>query len=93
MFVAIIDITYLLQARAIDMQTMRHGKFESGVIHLKPRKTAKSSAAANIVITPTIRGYDRGRAIKRSRGIISPHLFATTKGGAYSKTGLISMWR
>lgn len=95
MFAAIIDMTYLLWARAIDIRTMRDEKFENGVIRLKPSKTLKSSGkAVDIVITPAIREViERARAIKRARGIISPYLFATTKGGAYSKTGLISMWR
>lgn len=93
-FAAIIDMTYLLWARAIDIRTMRDEKFESGVIRIKPSKTLKTSGkAVDITITPAIQEViDRARAIKRERGIISPYLFATTKGTAYSKNGLSIMW-
>lgn len=49
----------------------------------------------DVEITPQIRAViERARAIKRKYGIISPFLFPTQKekGGAYSKTGLYSMW-
>ncbi|TCG02017.1 hypothetical protein BZM27_54245, partial [Paraburkholderia steynii] len=36
---------------------------------------------------------DRAKRFKKKYRIISPYLFPTQKGGAYSKTGLHSMWR
>lgn len=95
MFACIIDISYLLWARAIDVRTLREAQIENGRIRIKPSKTTKSSGKmVDITITPEIQGViDRARATKRKYEVISPYLFPTQKGGSYSKTGLSSMWR
>jgi integrase len=96
MFACIIDMTYLLWARALDIRTLREAQIDevAGVIRMKPSKTKKSSGlSVDIVITPEIKEViDRARAIKRNYQIISPYLFPTKKGGAYVKSGLTSMW-
>lgn len=95
MFACIIDISYLLWARAIDVRELKEAQIENGRIRIKPSKTTKTSGKmVDITITPEIQGViDRARAIKRKYQVISPYLFPTQKGGAYSKTGLSSMWR
>lgn len=94
MFACIIDISYLLWARGIDIRMMRETQIENGRIRIKPSKTAKTSGKlVDITITPEIQEViDRARAIKRTYGIISPFLFPTQKGGAYARASLISMW-
>jgi integrase len=48
----------------------------------------------DIAITPQIADViKRARAIKKEYEVISPYLFPTQKGEAYSKSGLSSMWR
>lgn len=99
MFACIIDMTYLVWARAIDIRMLKEAQIEDevgggGRIRLEPSKTKKSSGlAVDIVITPGIRAViERARAIKRANQLISPYLFPTRKGTPYAKTGLISMW-
>jgi len=99
MFACIIDMTYLLWARAIDIRTLKESQIEDlpgggGRISLKPSKTKRSSGlSVDIAITPEIREViERARALKRANELISPHLFPTRKGTPYAKTGLISMW-
>lgn len=94
MFACLIDMAYLLWARAIDIRTMQESQLEGGYIRLKPSKTKKSSGkVVDILITPAIQNViDRARTIKKSYGIISPYVFPTQKGTPYAKTGLISMW-
>lgn len=94
MFACIIDMTYLLWARAIDIRNLKESQLEGGVIRLKPSKTKKSSGLAiDITITAEIAEViERARAIKRANHLISPYLFPSRKGTPYAKTGLISMW-
>lgn len=95
MFACIIDISYLLWARAIDIRLLKESQIESGRIRIKPSKTVKTSGKmVDITITPAIQDViDRARALKRKYEVISPYVFPTQKGGAYSKSGLSSMWR
>lgn len=95
MFACIIDASYLLWARAIDVRELKEAQIENGRIRIKPSKTTKTSGKmVDITVTPEIQEViDRARAIKRKYEVISPYLFPTQKGGAYSKTGLSSMWR
>jgi integrase len=104
MFACIIDMSYLLWARAIDIRTLKEsqiiknlidGNLRDTHIRIKPSKTEKSSGKmVDIAVTPQIAAViERARAIKRENQVISPYLFATLDGGAYSKPGLSSMWR
>jgi integrase len=95
MFACIIDISYLLWARAIDIRLLKESQIENGRIRIKPSKTVKTSGKmVDITITPAIQDViDRARALKRKYEVISPYVFPTQKGGAYSKSGLSSMWR
>jgi len=99
MFACIVDMTYLLWARAVDIRTLKEAQIEDlpgggGRISLKPSKTKKSSGLqVDITITAEIREViERARALKRSRKLISPYLFPTRKGTPYARTGLITMW-
>lgn len=94
MFACIIDMTYLLWARAIDIRNLKEAQIEGGIIRMKPSKTKNSSGLAiNIAVSPEIAEViERARAIKRANNLISPYLFPTRKGTPYAKTGLISMW-
>jgi integrase len=99
MFACIIDMTYLLWARAVDIRMLKEAQIVDlpdggGSISLKPSKTKRSSGlAVEIAITPEIREViERARALKRANNLISPHLFPTRKGTPYAKTGLITMW-
>lgn len=94
MFACIIDMAYLLWARALDIRTMKESQIDGGYIRLQPSKTKKSSGkVVDIEITPAIqRVIDRARVIKKKYEVISPYLFPTQKGTPYAKTGLISMW-
>lgn len=99
MFACIIDMTYLLWARAIDIRTLKESQIEGshatgGRIRIKPSKTQKSSGkAVDITITPAIQDViDRARAIKMEYGIISAYLLPTRKATPYTKSGLTSMW-
>jgi integrase len=99
MFACIIDMTYLLWARAIDIRLLKEAQIEDevgggGRIKLKPSKTKKSSGlAVEIIITPEIREViERARSIKKAKHLISPFLFPTRKGTPYAKSGLTSMW-
>lgn len=100
MFACIIDMSYLLWARAIDIRTLKESQIikADGVdthIRIKPSKTEKTSGkTVDIAITPQIEAViERARAIKRQYKVISPYLFPTQKGGSYTKSGLSSMWR
>jgi site-specific recombinase XerD len=94
MFACIIDMAYLLWARAIDIRTLKETQLEGGYIRLQPSKTKKSSGkVVDIEITPVIQAViDRARTIKKRYEIISPYLLPSQKGTPYAKTGLISMW-
>lgn len=98
MFACIIDMTYLLWARAIDIRTLKESQItgEPGAqrIRLKPTKTQKTSGLmVDIDVTPEIDAVIvRAKAIKRKYEVISPYLFPTQEGTPYSKSGLYSMW-
>jgi len=94
MFACLVDMAYLLWARAIDIRMLKESQLEDGHIRIQPSKTKKSSGkVVDIVITPAIQEViDRARAIKRGYEIISPYLFPSQKGTPYTKTGLFSMW-
>lgn len=94
MFACLVDMAYLLWARAIDIRTLKESQIEDGHIRIQPSKTKKSSGKiVDIAITPAIQDViDRARAIKRGYEIISPYLFPTQKGKPYTKSGLFSMW-
>jgi integrase len=94
MFACLIDMAYLLWARAIDIRTLKESQIEDGHVRIQPSKTMKSSGKlVDIVITPAIQDViDRARAIKKSYKIISPYIFPSQKGTPYTKTGLFSMW-
>lgn len=96
MFACIVDMAYLLWARAIDIRTMKESQIDKGRIRIQPSKTQKSSGkVVDIEITPAIQSIiDRARAIKKVYELpaSNPYLFPTQKGAPYAKTGLISMW-
>lgn len=100
MFGCIIDMTYLLWQRAIDIRMLKEDQIQNGYIRFKPRKTQKSSGKmVDILVTPAIQAViDRARAIKKEykvhgHDLITPYLFPTTKGMPYTKSGLVTMWR
>ena len=95
MFQCIVDMSYLVWQRAIDVRTLLEAQIGPTAIRLKPSKTAATSGKVlDVESTPQIRAaIERAKAIKKEYQIISPFLFPTQKGGAYSKTGLHSMWR
>lgn len=94
MFCCIVDMTYLCWARGIDMRRLKESQIENGMIRIKASKTKNTSGlAVDIVITPQIQTIiDKAREIKKKYEVISPFLFCTRKGGAYTKSGLTSMW-
>lgn len=99
MFACIIDMSYLLWARAVDIRTLKESQIDAGRIRIKPSKTEKTSGkTVDITITPAIQDViDRAREIKKSykikgQPLITPWLFPTRKGTPYTKTGLFSMW-
>lgn len=94
MFACLVDMAYLLWARAVDIRTLKESQIEGGYIRIQPSKTKKSSGKViDIVITPAIQDViDRARAIKKGYQVISPYLFPSQKGTPYTKTGLFSMW-
>jgi integrase len=94
MFACIIDMSYLLWARAIDIRTLKESQIENGRIRIKPSKTSKTSGkVVDITITPSIQGViNAAREIKKRHEIVSPYLFPTMKGTPYAKSGLLSMW-
>jgi integrase len=96
MFACIIDMAYLLWARAIDIRTMKESQIDGGYIRIQPSKTKKSSGkVVDIHITPAIQSViDRARSIKETYELpaSNQYLFPTQKGTPYAKTGLISMW-
>jgi integrase len=100
MFTCIIDMTYLLWQRAIDIRMLKEEQIHNGHIRFKPSKTRKSSGKmVDILITPAIQAViDRARAIKKTykvhgHDLITPYLFPTQKGTPYTKSGLVSMWK
>lgn len=104
MFACIIDMTYLLWARAIDIRTLKEaqiiqtevdGQLRDTHIRIKPSKTEKTSGkVVDIAITPQIAAViARARGIKKDYEVISPYLFPTHDGQPYTKSGLSSMWR
>lgn len=94
MFACIIDISYLLWARPIDIRMMQESQIADGRIRIKPGKTKKTSGlAVDITITPEIAEVvARARAVKFKYGLISPYLFPTKKGTPYARSSLSSMW-
>lgn len=94
MFACIIDMTYLLWARAIDIRRLREDQIEDGRIRIKASKTKNTSGKiVDFAVTDEIQGViDRARAIKIGYGIESDYLFPSQKGTPYTKSGLFSMW-
>jgi integrase len=94
MFACIIDMSYLLWARAIDIRTLQESQIGETSILIKPSKTEKTSGkAVEILITPAIRAViERAKAVKKEYKVGSVYLFPTRKGTPYAKSGLISMW-
>lgn len=94
MFCCIIDMSYLVWQRAIDVRMLKESQIENGRIRFTPSKTKKSSGkVVDITITPSIQAViDQARDIKKEYGIISPYLLPTQKGTPYAKSGLSSMW-
>lgn len=94
MFACIIDMSYLLWARGIDIRMLKESQIEDGRIRIKPSKTQKTSGkAVDIVVTPEIAEViARARGLKIKYGLISQFVFPTQKGGAYTRSGLSSMW-
>ena len=104
MFACIIDMSYLLWARAIDIRTLKEaqvvrteidGQPLDVFIRIKPTKTEKTSGKmVDIMVTPEIAEVlKRARAIKKEYQVESDYLFPTQKGEPYTKSGLSSMWR
>lgn len=93
-FACLIDMSYLVWQRAIDVRTLKESQIGATAIRFKPSKTAKTSGkVVDIAITPAIQSViDAARAAKKTYKIISPYLFPTKAGKSYSKTGLFSMW-
>jgi integrase len=96
MFACIIDMTYLLWARAIDIRMLTEGQIEDGKIRIQASKTKKSSGKiVEFAITSEIQGVlDRARAIKAGYKLRKDagYLFPSQKGTPYTKSGLFSMW-
>ena len=94
MFACIIDMSYLLWARGIDIRMLKASQIEDGRIRIKPSKTQKTSGkAVDIVVTPEIAEViARARGLKITYGLTSQFVFPTQKGGAYTRSGLGSMW-
>jgi integrase len=94
MFACIIDMTYLLWARAIDIRMLREDQIANGRIRIQASKTKNTSGKiVDFEVTQEIQGViDRARAIKASYGIKSDYLFPSKKGTPYTKSGLFSMW-
>ena len=94
MFACIIDMSYLLWARGIDIRMLKESQIEDGRIRIKPTKTQKTSGkAVDIVVTAEIAEViARARGLKIKYGLISQFVFPTKKGGAYTRSGLSSMW-
>jgi site-specific recombinase XerD len=94
MFACLVDMAYLLWARALDIRTLKESQIEGGHIRIQPSKTRKSSGkVVDITITPAIQDViNRARAIKKGYEVISPYLFPTQKGQPYTKSGLNTMW-
>lgn len=104
MFACIIDMSYLLWARAIDIRTLKEsqvvrteidGQPLDVYIRIKPSKTEKTSGKmVDIMVTPEIADVlKRARAIKAKYEVEGDYLFPTQKGEPYTKSGLSSMWR
>ena len=94
MFACIIDMSYLLWARGIDIRMLKESQIKDGLIRIKPSKTQKTSGkAVDIVVTPAIAEViARARGLKTKYGRISQFVLPTQKGGAYTRTGLSSIW-
>jgi integrase len=96
MFCCIIDMTYLLWARAIDIRMLREDQVENGWIRIKGSKTKNTSGKiVDFKITPGIQAVlDRARAIKAGYGLENDggYVFPSQLGTPYTKSGLFSMW-
>jgi len=96
MFACIIDMTYLLWARAIDIRMLREDQIDDGRIRIKASKTKNTSGKiVDFFITPEIQGViDRARAIKAGYELKhdAGYLFPSRRGTPYTKSGLFSMW-
>lgn len=96
MFACIIDMTYLLWARAIDIRMLNESQIVDGWIRLKPSKTKNTSGKiVDIMVTREIQGViDRARAIKAGYNLKKDagYLFCSQKGTPYTKSGLFTMW-
>jgi integrase len=88
-------MSYLVWQRALDVRMSLETQITDSAIRFKPSKTAGTGGKVlDVEITPQIRAViNRAKSIKKKYLITSPYLFPIQKGGAYSKTGLHSMWR
>jgi integrase len=96
MFACIIDMTYLLWARAIDIRMLREDQIEDGRIRIKASKTKNTSGKiVDFAVTTEIQGVlDRARATKAGYQLARDpgYIFPSQKGTPYTKSGLFSMW-
>ncbi|PIF12142.1 hypothetical protein [Janthinobacterium sp. 13] len=94
MFACIIDMSYLLWVRGIDIRMLNESQIEDERIRIKPSKTQKSNGkAVDIIVTPEIAEViSRARGLKIKYGLISQFVFPTQKDGAYTRSGPGSMW-
>lgn len=95
MFACIIDMSYLLWARAIDVRLLKESQIEDGYIRIKPTKTRKTSGkVVDILVTPAIAEVlARARQLKAERQLVSDYLFVNRDNQPYTKSGLSSMWK
>lgn len=96
MFACIIDMTYLLWARAIDIRMLHEDQIEDGRIRIKASKTKNTSGKiVDMFITSEIQGIlDRARAIREGYELETDlgYVFPSQKGTPYTKSGLTTMW-
>jgi site-specific recombinase XerD len=96
MFACIIDMTYLLWARAIDIRMLHEDQIQDGRIRIKASKTRNTSGKiVDLTITAEIQAVlDRARAIKAGYQLEEDlgYLFPSMKGTPYTKSGLTTMW-
>lgn len=91
-----VDLLYLTGQRGTEIRLLRWSQVdeETGVIHFKPTKTAKSSGAkVEITITPAIAEVlARAKALVKAKARISPYVIHNLEGSPYTAHGVGTAW-
>jgi integrase len=95
MISCIIDMSFVMFGRAIDVRELKKSQVTNGRIFVQPSKTLRSSGkATSFLITPGMQEIlDKADRYCKDNAIVSDYIFPSTKGAPYTQSGIRSAWK